>query len=111
MFWICAANSANSTEIFSLLLNRAYTVVKAFSAPPITHQRGDWRCTRNWEWAQLVQLAQGYPTPCDIMLGIQSLGNKGGNIQSDGACLPKYLLNVNPTFLGMAEHLPACRKW
>lgn len=43
MLWICAANSANSTGIFLLLLNRACAVSRPFLLLPPPHQRGGWR--------------------------------------------------------------------
>jgi len=60
MFWICAENSVDNTEVFLSLLSSAYTESRPFLLLAPLHQRADQRCTGSWEGTQLGQL-----TPSD----------------------------------------------
>ena len=60
MFWICAENSIDNTEMFLLLLSSAYIESRPFLLLTPPHQWAGWRCTRRWEGTQPGQL-----TPAD----------------------------------------------
>jgi len=60
MFWICAENSVDNTEMCSLLWSRAYTESIPFLLLALPHQWAGWACTRGWEGTQMGQL-----TPTD----------------------------------------------
>jgi len=57
MFWICAKNSVDNTEMFSLLLRSAYTVPRSFLLLTLPHQQVGSGGTISWEGTQLGQLA------------------------------------------------------
>ena len=115
MFWIWAENSVDNTEMFSLLLSSAYTEARPFLLLTPPHQRLGWGYTRSWE---ATQLGQRTPTDQrDIPYHMTSCSayraggrrRKGGDIWSDGICLPKSPLRVTePCFPGDGW-APACR--
>jgi len=100
MFWICAGNSVDYIEIFSLLLSSAHTASRPFLLLVLPHQQVGWGCTRSREGTQ-----SGQPTPAgqtDMPYGMTSCSaykvgarrRKKGDVQSDGVCLPKSPLHM-----------------
>lgn len=53
MSWICAENSADSLEKFSILLNSVYTKSKPFLLIILSYQQRDWKRTSCWVGRQL----------------------------------------------------------
>ena len=52
MFWVCAENSVDHTEMVSLLLSSACTESRPFLLLTPPYQRVGWGCTRGWEGTQ-----------------------------------------------------------
>ena len=107
MFWICAENSVNNTEMFLLLLSSAYTEPRPFLLLTPPHQQVGWGCTSSWEGTQPGQLTptdlKGYPMPYDVMLSIWSWGKK----KEGGECSEWWCLSSQVMF----THDGALRCW
>ena len=115
MFWICAENRVDNTEMFLLLLSNAYTESRPFLLLTPHHltgkeAEGAQGFGRGHSWDSWPQLTKGIShTMWHHAQHIKLEKKEGGDVRSGGVCLPKPLLCVmEPCFPGDGW-TPACR--